>query len=69
MPSNYDEKNAIVFRGQYPGNFETKFFPLRFEGILYNSVAYSIMLVYFVSKVCEVQLVTPQVCNFNPKDP
>ena len=38
MPSNFDEKNAIVFWGQYPGNFETKFFPLRFEGILYNSV-------------------------------
>ena len=38
MPSNFDEKNAIVFWGQYPGNFETKFFPLRFEGISYNSV-------------------------------
>ena len=38
MPSNFDEKNAIVFRGLYPGNFETKFFPSRFEGILYNSV-------------------------------
>ena len=37
MPSNFDEKDAIVFRGQYPGNFETKFFPSRFEGILYNS--------------------------------
>ena len=32
------KKNTIVFWGQYPGNFETKFFPLRFEGILYNSV-------------------------------
>ena len=41
MPSNFDEKNAIVFWGQYPGNFETKFFPLRFEGILYNSVVYT----------------------------
>ena len=38
MPSNFNEKNVIVFWGQYPGNFETKFFPLRFEGILYNSV-------------------------------
>ena len=37
MPSNFDEKNAIVFWGQYPGSFETKFFPLRFEGTLYNS--------------------------------
>ena len=37
MPSDFDEKNAIVLRGQYPWNFETKFFPLRFEGILYNS--------------------------------
>jgi hypothetical protein len=27
--------------GQYPGNFETKFFPSRFEGILYNSVGRS----------------------------
>ena len=43
MPSNFDEKNAIVFWGQYPGNFETKFFPLRFEGILYNSVVISFM--------------------------
>ena len=33
MPSNFDEKNAIVFWGQYHGIFETKFFPLRFEGI------------------------------------
>ena len=32
------KKNTVVFWGQYPGNFETKFFPLRFEGILYNSV-------------------------------
>ena len=32
------KKNTIVFWGQYPGNYETKFFPLRFEGILYNSV-------------------------------
>ena len=39
IPSNFDEKNTIEFWGQYPGNFETKFFPLRFEGILYNSVA------------------------------
>ena len=38
MPSNFDEKNAIVFWGQYPGNFETKFFHLKFEGISYNSV-------------------------------
>ena len=36
------KKNTIVFWGQYPGNFETKFFPLRFEGILYNSVAMSL---------------------------
>jgi hypothetical protein len=39
MPSNFDEKNAIVFWGQYPRNFETKFFPFRFEGISYNSVS------------------------------
>ena len=35
------KKNTIVVWGQYPGNFETKFFPLRFEGILYNSVGLS----------------------------
>ena len=54
MPSNFDEKNAIVFWGQYPGNFETKFFPLRFEGILYNSVPFIIIFVSnLVSNLCK----------------
>ena len=38
------KKNAIVFWGQYPGNFETKFFPLRFEGTLYNSVREQLLI-------------------------
>ena len=55
MPSNFDEKNAIVFWGQYHGILETKFFPLRFEGISYNSVVKVMKLVttqcLFVSRV------------------
>ena len=53
MPSNFDEKNAIVFWGQYPGNFETKFFPLRFEGILYNSQSY----IYQVLQTIQMKLI------------
>ena len=55
MPSNFDEKNAIEFWGQYPGNFETKFFPLRFEGILYNSVSgHNFLALKFIFDIANV---------------
>ena len=46
------KKNTIVFWGQYPGNFETKFFPLRFEGILYNSELWNNFYELWNGKLC-----------------
>ena len=46
------KKNTIVFWGQYPGNFETKFFPLRIEGILYNSELWNNFYELWNGKLC-----------------
>ena len=64
IPSNFDEKNTIVFWGQYPGNFETKFFPLRFEGILYNSVCHGYLFLSLkVSTSKKVWIFSPKSEN------
>ena len=41
MPSNFDEKN--VFWGQYPGNFETKFFSLKIWGHFIQQCTYEVL--------------------------
>ena len=62
MPSNFDEKNAIVFWGQYHGIFETMFFPLRFEGTSYNSVfalsGFFLLPIWNLNSLCSCCIVT-----------
>ena len=42
LPSESVAGNTLRFRGKKQYIFQTKFFPLEFEGILYNSVGFSI---------------------------